>query len=236
MSNPLLRQDVFIRNSTNGAVMTVGGVINKSIILWFFLGASAVYSWMNPAISGALFLPAVFIGFLLALIVIFKKAAAPFLSPVYAVMEGMFLGYISLLFEKSYPGIVINAILLTIAVLFCMLAAYKSRLLVATPMFKKVVIISTFAIVIVYIVDILLGFTTGSRVPLIHETSWIGILASLFIVVIASLNLIIDFDIIEKGARKGAPKYMEWYGAFILMITLVWLYLELLRLLSKLKD
>ncbi|MDR1696470.1 MAG: Bax inhibitor-1/YccA family protein [Endomicrobium sp.] len=236
MSNPLLKDDVFRGVVRNSEAMTVSGTINKSIILWTLLAASAVYAWTHPQISAGLAYPAIFAGLILALISIFNKPASPFLSPVYAICEGMVLGYISLVSEKQYPGIVVNAVFLTVAVLFCMLAAYRTGMLRATPRFTKVVVLATLAIALVYIADLLLNVFGAGRVPYIHDSSWLGVGISLVIVVVASLNLIIDFEIIEHGARSGAPKYMEWYGAFALMITLVWLYLEMLRLLSKIRN
>ena len=173
---------------------------------------------------------------LLAMISIFKQVASPFLSPIYAICEGLALGAISLYFEKAHTGIVVNAILLTICVLFCMLAAYKTGILKATPRFQRVVIFSTLAIALVYIVDLLLNLFGAGSFPYLHNSSGLGIVINLAIVIVASLNLIIDFDLIEQGVQYGAPKYMEWYSAFSLMITLVWLYIEILRLLSKLRD
>ncbi|MCL1972864.1 MAG: Bax inhibitor-1/YccA family protein [Endomicrobia bacterium] len=237
MANPLLRDDVF-RSQGTTEVMTVSGAINKSIILWLLLAVSAVLSWMNSHVTGHLIWPLLIAGFVLAMIIIFKKTSAPFLSPLYAIVEGLFLGAFSFIFEKMYPGIVMNAIFLTIAVLFCMLAAYKTGLLKATPRFKKVVILATSAILFVYIIHILMMVFTGSGMYFltINDSSWLGIGVSLFVVTIAAFNLVIDFDLIENGARQGAPKYMEWFGAFALMVTLIWLYVEMLRLLARLRN
>ncbi|MCL2800072.1 MAG: Bax inhibitor-1/YccA family protein [Endomicrobia bacterium] len=247
MSNPLLKDSVFknaTKTSESMAIpgvrtsepMTISGVINKSMVLWALLAASAVYSWTNPHVTSGLFFPALIIGFVLALITIFNKTASPFLSPLYAVCQGLLLGYLSLVFEKQHPGIVVNAVFLTIAVLFCMLAAYRTGMLRATPMFTKIVVLATFSILIVYIADILLNLFGTGRVPYIHDSGLIGIGISLLIVTVAALNLIIDFEIIAQGTRYGAPKYMEWYGSFALMVTLIWLYLEMLRLLSKIRN
>jgi uncharacterized YccA/Bax inhibitor family protein len=183
-------------------------------------------------------LPVLLGGFVLAIISSFKMNLSPFLSPIYAVCEGLVLGVISIYFEKSYPGIVVNAVLLTMCILFCMLATYKTGMLRATPRFKKVVILSTFAIALVYLIDLLMvafgvkGFNFLSD----SSSSGLSIIISLIIVAIASLNLIIDFDLIERGAQYGAPKYMEWYSSFALMVTLVWLYLEILRLFSRTRN
>jgi uncharacterized YccA/Bax inhibitor family protein len=236
MSNPLLKDSVFRSPISSNEVMTVSGTINKSIILWVLLASGAFYSWTHANVIMPLMMFILLIGFGLAMVSIFKKTASPFLSPIYAIAEGLVLGTISLYFEKAHPGIAVNTILLTICVLFCMLAAYKTGILKATPRFQKVVIFSTLAIAFVYIIDLLLNLFGAGNFPYLHNSSGLGIIISLVIVAIASLNLILDFDLIEQGAQYGAPKYMEWYSAFSLMITLVWLYLEMLRLLSKLRN
>ena len=236
MSNPLLKDSVFQTPVRNAEVMTVSGTINKSIILWVLLAAGAFYSWTHPSIIMPLTLPILLGGFVLAIISSFKMNLSLFLSPIYAVCEGLVLGVISIYFEKSYPGIVINAVLLTMCVLFCMLAAYKTGMLRATPRFKKVVILSTFAIALVYLIDLLMGAFGARGFNFLSDSSGLGIIISLIIVAIASLNLIIDFDLIERGAQYRAPKYMEWYSSFALMVTLVWLYLEILRLLSRTRN
>jgi uncharacterized YccA/Bax inhibitor family protein len=233
MSNPLLKDGVFQSTESCNEVMTMSGTISKSIILWIFLTASAFYSWTHPGVIMPLLLPVSVGAFVLAFVSILKKTAAPFLSPLYAMCEGFVLGAVSLYFEKSYPGIVVNTILSTICVLFCILASYKAGILKATPGFQKTVIFSTFAIALAYIADLLLNAFGGGKFPYIHDSSTFGIIISIVIVTVASFNLIIDFDLIEKGAHDGAPKYMEWYSALSLMITLVWLYLEMLKLLSK---
>jgi len=236
MGNPLLKDEVFQSSALAGEVMTVPGTINKSIILWFLLVAGAFYSWMHPGTIIPL-LPLILIGaFISAIVLVFRKTLSPFLSPLYALCEGFVLGAVSLSFERSFPGLVTNAVLLTVCVLFCMLASYKVGMLKATPRFQKIVVFSTLAVAVVYIVDMLLNIFGLRNFPYIHDSSGLGIIISLVVVFIASLNLIIDFDLVEKGALYGAPKYMEWYGAFSLMVTLVWLYIETLRLLSKLRD
>jgi uncharacterized YccA/Bax inhibitor family protein len=236
MSNPLLKDSVFQTPVRNAKVMTVSGTINKSIILWVLLAAGAFYSWTHPSIIMPLTLPILLGGFVLAIISSFKMNLSPFLSPIYAVCEGLVLGVISIYFEKSYSGIVVNAVLLTMCVLFCMLAAYKTGMLRATPRFKKIVILSTFAIALVYLIDLLMGAFGARGFNFLSDSSGLGIIISLIIVTIASLNLIIDFDLIERGAQYGSPKYMEWYSSFALMVTLVWLYLEILRLLSRTRN
>jgi uncharacterized YccA/Bax inhibitor family protein len=235
MANPLLKNEAFQMPVTVEA-MTVSGMINKSIVLWSLFIASAVYSWTHPQLALNLMWPLIIVGFACVLISVFKKTAAPFLSPVYAVAEGLLMGVISLYFQKQYPGIVVNAVFLTAAVLFCMLAAYKSGLLRATPLFTKVVVLSTLAIAVVYILDIIVNAFGLGGIPYLHNSSPIGIGISLLITAVAAFNLIIDFELIRRGAQEGAPKYMEWYCSLALMVTLVWLYLEVLRLLSKIRS
>jgi len=171
----------------------------------------------------------------LALVTIFKKDWAPVTAPLYALVQGLFLGAVSAIFEARFPGIVLQAVGLTFGTLASLLMAYKSGLIRATENFKLGVVAATGGIVLVYLVNIgmrLLGF---EGMGFIHDSGWLGIGFSAFVVVIAALNLVLDFDFIENGVEAGAPKAMEWYGAFGLMVTLIWLYLEILRLLSKLR-
>ncbi len=234
--NPVLNDKAF--RSTGSVefgqeVMTVNGVINKSLILWLILAAGAYIGWTHPAQTMPLFMPIILVTFILSLVIVFKKTAVPFLSPFYAFGEGLVLGVLTLFFEKDYPGIAFNAIALTICVLFCMLAAFKAGKIKATNKFYAIVGVSTLAICLLYVVEMLLTFFGVAGIPFIHSSSGIGIAFSVFVVIIASLNLIIDFDMIQRGVAYGSPKYMEWYGAFALMVTIVWLYLEILRLLGK---
>jgi len=171
----------------------------------------------------------------LGLVTIFVKTWAPVTSPLYAVCEGLALGGISAMFEAQYPGIVIQAVALTFGTLFGLLMAYRSGLIKATENFKLGVVAATGSIFLIYLVGFVLGFF-GIAIPYIHQSGTIGILFSLFVVVVAALNLVLDFDFIESGVASGAPKYMEWYAAFGLMVTLIWLYLEILRLLAKLRS
>ena len=167
-------------------------------------------------------------GFILAMVTIFKKTWAPVTAPLYALVEGFFLGSISAMYELRFDGIVFQAVMLTFGTLFALLMAYRSGLIKATENFKLGVIAATGGIALVYLATIVLGFF-GINIPLIHESGIVGIGFSLFVIVIAALNLVLDFDFIENGVEQGAPKYMEWYGAFGLMVTLVWLYIEFLR-------
>ncbi|MDR3071477.1 MAG: Bax inhibitor-1/YccA family protein [Endomicrobium sp.] len=235
MSNPLLKDDVFRSVVRSDGVMTVPGVINKSMVLLVLLAISAFYSWTHCNIVTPLVIPITMVAFVLAMIAIFKKASSPFVAPCYAMCEGFILGSFSLYFEKLYPGIAVNAILLTMCVSFSMLAAYKTGLLKVTPKFQKIVIFSTFAIAFVYMIQFFLNIFGVGDFSYIHNSSGLGLVISFVIVAVAALNLVIDFDLIEYNARANVPKYMEWYCAFSLMITLVWLYFEILRLLSKLR-
>jgi uncharacterized YccA/Bax inhibitor family protein len=234
MSNPLLKDSAFQPVTSCNEVMTISGTVNKSIILCIILAGSAFYSWTHPRVTIPLLLPMSIGAFVLGFVSIFKKTASPFLSPLYALCEGVVLGTVSLYFEKSYPGIIVNAILSTVCVLFCMLASYKAGILKVTPGFQKTVIFSTLAIALVYIADLLLNVFGVGKFPYIHDSSIFGIIISIAVVAVASFNFIFDFDLIKKGARDGVPKYMEWYSALSLMVTLVWLYFEMLKLLSKL--
>lgn len=236
--NPVLNKKTFSNLGYSEEAMTINGVINKSFMLWLVLAAGAYLGWTNAALMMNSYWGLIIAGGALALgfIIIFNLRTAPYLSPIYAFGEGVVLGAITLLFEKDYPGVAVNAIFLTICDLFLMLAAFKSGKIRATKKFKKVVILSTFAILLVYFLDIILLRFHTPGIIFIHSSGFIGILVSVFVVIIASLNLILDFDTIQKGIEGHAPKYMEWYGAFALMVTIVWLYLEILRLLTKLRN
>jgi uncharacterized YccA/Bax inhibitor family protein len=174
-------------------------------------------------------------GFVLALITVFKKTWAPVTAPLYALVEGLFLGAVSAVFEAQFPGIVLQAVGLTFGTLASLLLAYKSGLIRATENFKLGVVAATGGIALLYLVNIGMRLMGFEGMGFIHDSGWLGIAFSAFVVVIAALNLVLDFDFIESGVEAGAPKYMEWFGAFGLIVTLIWLYLEILRLLSKLR-
>jgi uncharacterized YccA/Bax inhibitor family protein len=219
--------------------MTIQGTISKTGILIACALVPAVTVWDmyahgNQAVMGYTTIGAI-VGMAFALATIFVPTWAPITAPLYAVGEGVFLGGISAVFETRYPGIVAPAIISTFGVLICMLAAYRTGLVRATEKFKLGVVAATGAIALVYFVTIVLNLFHVA-VPYIHSSGPIGIAFSVIVVGIAALNLILDFDLVERGAASGMPKYMEWYSAFALMVTLVWLYLEILRLLSKLRD
>ncbi len=233
--NPALNNKTFGGINYGEQAMTVNGVINKSFILWIILAFGAYLGWSHPSVTVPLLMPILIGAFILSLIIIFKKTTVSFLSPLYAFAEGLLMGTLTLFFEKDYPGIAFNAVFLTVSVLFCMLAAFKAGFIKATNKFYAVVGISTLAICLLYVVELLLSFFNVAGIPFIHSSTPTGILFSVVVVIIAALNLIIDFDMIQRGVSQGAPKYMEWYGAFALMVTIVWLYLEILRLLSKIR-
>jgi len=218
--------------------MTLSGTINKTGLSILILLAGAALTWNQTFGAGMvapIFFGSMILGFIVAMATIFKPAWAPITTPVYAGLEGLFLGTFSAFFELRYPGIVINAVGLTFGVLAALLAAYSSGWIRPSENFKLGIAAATGGIALVYIVSMVLGFF-GKSIPLIHESGLVGIGFSLVVVVVASLNLVLDFDFIETGVERGVPKYMEWYGAFGLLVTLVWLYLELLRLLAKLQD
>ena len=249
-ANPALNDDVFRtaeRTSVGGRAMTIQGTVNKTAFLLALLVIVAWWSWqksIQPAADfeeAPLFQPGPWLmigaigGLIFALVTVFKKTWAPVTAPLYAVFEGLLLGGLSAGFELSYPGIVMQAVLGTFGTLFALLVAYRTGLIRATENFKLGVAAATGGIFFIYMISFVLGFF-GTSVPFIHESGLIGIGFSLFVVVIAALNLVLDFDFIENGERAGAPKYMEWYAAFGLLVTLVWLYIEMLRLLAKLRD
>ncbi|MBI2069006.1 MAG: Bax inhibitor-1/YccA family protein [Elusimicrobia bacterium] len=239
-ANPALSDKTFTGFETvqRTDVMTVDGCVNKTAVLLGLVSISAVYTWniytdtkSLAAVTPYLWTGAIG-GFVMALITIFNQRLAGITSPIYALLEGLVLGGISAVTEARFPGIVMQAVCLTFGTLFCLLMAYKSGLIKATENFKLGIVAATGAVALVYLAGFILGFF-GIEIPYIHGSGIIGIGFSLFVVAIAALNLVLDFDFIEKGAESGAPKYMEWYGAFGLMVTLVWLYLEILRLLAK---
>ncbi len=230
--NPSLNKNTFQSFSvTSENKMTLDGTVNKTGISLLLLMITATYTWNNP--SAGLMAIGGFGGFLVAIFTHFKRHLSPITVPIYSILEGLMLGGISSIFEQMYPGIVSQAIFLTFGILGSLLIAYKSGLIKPTENFKLGIAAATGGIFFIYLISWIMSFF-GSSIPLIHSSSTFGIGFSIFVVIIAALNLVLDFDFIEQGAENGAPKYMEWYGAFGLMITLIWLYLEILRLLAKL--
>jgi len=236
--NPALSKKTFKNlTTTSDGVMTLEGTVNKTAISMGILLLAAYYTYSNAIMDYVLI---GFIGgFIVAIVTIFKKEWSPMTVPIYAVLEGLALGGISKMYADAFePGIVPQAIMLTLGILFALLFAYKSKIIQATENFKLGVFAATAGIGIVYLVSFLMSVFGGGGLPVMDPTnaSMLSIGFSLFVVVIASLNLVMDFDFIEQGAANGAPKYMEWYGAFGLLVTLIWLYLEILRLLAKLSS
>jgi len=238
MANPILNEEKFLEQERvlDGAPMTINGTIQVTAFLGLLLVFAATFSWSRLTagytdLAMMLTWGGVIAGFVLALIVSFTRNK--YLVPVYAVCEGLALGGISAVFEAEMPGIVVQAVAGTFAALFSMLLLYRMGIIRCTDKFRSVLFITTLSIGAVYLVDLIGGFF-HLHVPLINSASPAGIAVSLFVTVIASLNLIIDFDFIERGAQNMLPKDYEWYGAFGLMVTLVWVYLEILRLLAKL--
>jgi uncharacterized YccA/Bax inhibitor family protein len=239
-ANPVLNERTFARMGAMAGsdTMTIQGTVTKTAIMLMLVIASAGYTWnmvgleRNPSgwmMGGA------FGAFIMAIATMFKPTWGGFTAPAYAILEGLFLGGISAIFEAKYPGLVFNAICLTFGVLFSLLFAYQTGFIKATENLKLGIFAATGAIGLIYLVNMVMGFF-GSGIPLIHSSGTFGIIFSLGVVIVAALNLVLDFDFIENGAEKGAPKYMEWVGALGLMVTLVWLYIEILRLFYKLND
>jgi len=239
-TNPVLKENAFAGAIPTGETMTIQGTVNKTGLLLLFVVATAAWTWgLSHSPTPEAVYPWMFGGaiggFVVALVTIFKKEWSPISAPIYALLEGLVLGGISAIFEKSYSGIAMQAISLTFGVMFVMLLAYKMRIVQATRGFKLGVIAATGGIAIIYLMNMVMSLFFHTQMSFLYASTPLGIGVSLFVVIIASLNLIIDFDMIETGARMGAPKYMEWYGAFGLMVTLIWLYMEMLRLLSKIR-
>ena len=236
--NPALSKKTFknLIASPNG-VMTIDGAVNKTAISMGILLLAAYYTYSNAIID---YVIVGFVGgFIVALVTIFKKEWSATTVPIYALLEGLALGGISKIYADAFePGIVPQAILLTLGILFALLFAYKSKIIKATENFKLGLFAATAGIGIVYLISFLMSMFGSGGLPVMNpaNSSMLSIGFSLFVVIIASLNLVMDFDFIETGAAQGAPKYMEWYGAFGLMVTLIWLYLEILRLLAKLSS
>lgn len=221
--------------------MTLQGTINKSFLSLLVLMAAALWPWSqfmqtgNPAVVAPGMLIGVIGGLVLALVISFKATTAPYLVLPYAALEGLVLGGLSAILEKRYPGIAIQATALTFGVLAALLIAYKARLIQVTQRFRSIVIGGTLAIALLYLVSMGLNLFHVAT-PFLYDASPLSIGLSLLVCGFAALNLVLDFDLIETGVAQGAPRYMEWYGAFGLLVTLVWLYMEILRLLSKLRQ
>jgi uncharacterized YccA/Bax inhibitor family protein len=243
-ANPTLSDKAFDFSPTaigsGERTMTVQGTVNRTGVLLLLVVGAAAFTWtsvMNGATAGIMgwVWGGAIAGLVLALVTVFKKTWAPYTSPLYAVAEGLFLGAISAMIEQRFPGIVIQAVSLTFGVAFALLLAYTSGVIKATENFKLGIVAATGGVFLVYMVNMVMGFF-GASIPFLHSSGPVGIGISVVIVIIAALNLVLDFDFIENASEQGAPKYMEWYGAFGLVVTLIWLYLEMLRLLAKIQS
>ena len=233
--NPVLSKKTFNNSISRDNKMTIEGTVNKTAISLFLL-IGAGYLTFNT-VNLVLLIGCGIGGFILAIITFFKKEWSPITVPIYAVLEGGMLGGISYTYNSLYDGIVTNAILLTVGILVSLLIAYRSGYIKPTENFKLGIFAATGGIAIIYLINFFMGFFVSSLgLMSINNASPISIGFSIVVVIIAALNLVLDFDFIEEGAEKGAPKYMEWYGAFGLLVTLIWLYLEILRLLAKLNS
>jgi uncharacterized YccA/Bax inhibitor family protein len=247
-SNPVFGKNIFNQSAVGAqdGVMTVNGTINKTGLMFLIVIFAAAFTWRkffgaidpaNPMVmpDGIMLWTMVGAigGLITALITTFSPRRAAMTAPIYAVFEGLFLGAISAMFEARFPGLVMRAVSLTFGVFFIMLLLYRSGTVRVTDKFRTIIIAATGGIALVYLISFVVGMF-GVNVSFLHDSSPLSIGISLFVVAIAALNLILDFDMITQGANARAPKYMEWFGAFGLMVTLIWLYLEMLRLLSKL--
>ena len=233
--NPVLSKSTFSNTDSISEKMTINGTVNKTAISILLLVGTGylTFTTINPG----LIIGCGIGGFIVAIITVFKKEWAPITVPIYAILEGGLLGGVSFMYNSLYDGIVTNAIFLTVGILLSLLIAYRSGYIKATENFKLGVFAATGGIAIVYLINFIMSFFGSSMgVMQIDNASPMSIGFSAIVVIIAALNLVLDFDFIEEGAEKGAPKYMEWYGAFGLLVTLIWLYLEILRLLAKLNS
>jgi uncharacterized YccA/Bax inhibitor family protein len=239
-SNPVLAGRIYEKVggvSAGSSVMTINGTLNKIGVMLLLLIAGAAYTWRmvsgaDPGNAGMYAIVGAVGGFILAMVTIFRPQSSAVTAPIYAILEGLFLGAISAIINAQYPGVAFQAVLLTIGTLFTMLFLYRSGRIRATPRFQQGVMMATGAVFFAYLISWIFSLF-GMGMGFMHSAGPLGILINLVIIVIAALNLIMDFNFIEKGAEMSAPKYMEWYGAFGLMVTLVWLYIEFLRLLSR---
>jgi len=239
-ANPALGAETFraAPRAIGDEAMTIQGTVNKTALGLVVLLVAATYTWnlgiRDPRVP-VFMIVGIIGGLVVAMATVFKQTWAPVTTPLYAALEGLALGGISATFEARYPGLVSQAVFLTFGTLGALLMAYRSGLIKPTENFKLGVFAATGGIALVYLISFVMSLF-GASIPLINSSGTFGIVFSLFVVGIAALNLVLDFDFIEQGAARGAPKYMEWYGAFGLLVTLVWLYLEILRLLAKLQE
>jgi uncharacterized YccA/Bax inhibitor family protein len=242
-SNPAFRRAAWADGARThsrvaGQVMTVDGAATKAGILLILTVLSAAWTWGQGA-AGVNTVPMMMGGaiggLILALIIAFKPTSAPFVAPIYALAEGLFIGGLSLFADRLYPGIVVPAVTLTFGTLAALLVAYRAGIVRATPGFRRMVVAATGAIFLIYMLNMVMSFF-GSSIPMIHGSGPMGIGFSVVVIAIAAFNLVLDFDLMERGAKEGLPKFMEWYAGWALLVTLVWLYVEILHLLMKLQN
>lgn len=239
-SNPVFNEKT-LKNLTLAGVtdesrtMTIHGSVNKASLLMLLMIATSVVGWQiaDTELGMMLAIGAIVVNLVLAIVLAFKRQLSPTLAPVYALVEGFAIGAISQWTDRAFPGVALNAMVLTTSCFALMLVLYRTRIIVVTETFKAVVMAATAAIAVTYVINLVM-MAFGSSIPMIHETGIYGIGFSVVVVGVAAMNLLLDFDMIEKAAAMKAPKYMEWYAGFALLVTIVWLYLEMLRLLSKL--
>ncbi|MBJ8205286.1 Bax inhibitor-1/YccA family protein [Bacillus cereus] len=234
-SNPMLKKDKFHEEKTNASTMTIGGTIGKTFIMLILLLAASIYSYlqmMQGSMKTSVLIGVAIVNIVVAFLAIFIPRISPICAPIYAVVKGIVLGSISAYYTMRFGNsILLTAVLLTISILFAMLVLYATRMIKVTEKFRTVLTAATLGILIMYLIVFLLN-TFVLTVPYIHQGGTISIIISTVVIVVAALNLLLDFDSIENGARSGAAKHMEWYSAIGLMMTLVWLYLEILRFVS----
>ena len=235
--NPVLTSNAFDISTDSSDVMTINGTVTKTFLSLCLVIISGYYSWIYISITNVLILPSILFALILGGVTVFKKHLSPITVPIYAVVQGIFLGALSYTFNTLYDGIVITAISYTLSILFVMLTLYRTGIIKPTENFKLGLAAGTGGIALIYLVNFVMSFFgTGLSIMDINNASMLSIGFSLFVIVMAALNLVVDFDFIEEGSEKGAPKYMEWFGALGLMVTLIWLYIEILRLLAKMNS
>lgn len=234
-SNPMLKKDTFKKEPTNTSTMTIGGTVRNTFVMLILLLAASVYSYlqmMQGSMKTSVLIGVAIVNIIVAFLAIFIPRISPICAPIYAVVKGIVLGSISAYYTIRFgDSILLTAVLLTISILFAMLVLYATRIIKVTEKFRTVLTAATLGILIMYLIVFLLN-TFILTVPYIHQGGAISIIISVVVIVVAALNLLLDFDLIENGARSGAAKHMEWYSAIGLMMTLVWLYLEILRFVS----
>jgi len=239
--NPALKQEVFsgfAETADEQNVMTLQGTVNKTGLLLLTLFIPAMFVWDRFTVANDFSAVAPYLmigvvgGFITGIVLVFNKHLAQYLAVLYAAFEGLVLGGLSAMMEAAYPGIVIEALLLTFGIFACLLLIYKMEIIKPSENFKLIVASATGGIAFYYLIS--MGASLfGMRLPLVNDSSVGGIIFSVVVVIVAAMNLVVDFDFIEQGAANKVPKFMEWYGAFGLMVTMIWLYIEILRLLAK---